>query len=302
MLEEPSTGIRYLDILVLEDSSMTSGYMAYQCLKTHSNNNPASETFNSSTNVSSSGNWKKLSNQDGLYVNTLIAKNANIKFGSAFRMAVYDDSNAVVGGMQGVTGSTDIGLWYGGPAPGTAPFRVDKSGYLFASNAEISGIINAESGTFNNVNIESGTIGGFSLSDGVLASTGTYTLKMDPVANYPKISIEHAGTTYAAMYMSSVSPVSGQLELLGAMGALTVVNGGYAKLQGANDLRSVTIDGDNLNGEFLTLKRGSYYLSIGIDGNNRVRLSSNCWPYYDDTTTRKSGTLYWDSNNLAQFK
>ena len=302
LLEEPSTGIRYLDILVLEDSSMTSGYMAYQCLKTHSNNNPASETFNSSTNVSSSGNWKKLSNQDGLYVNTLIAKNANIKFGSAFRMAVYDDSNAVVGGMQGVTGSTDIGLWYGGPAPGTAPFRVDKSGYLFASNAEISGIINAESGTFNNVNIESGTIGGFSLSDGVLASTGTYTLKMDPVANYPKISIEHAGTTYAAMYMSSVSPVSGQLELLGAMGALTVVNGGYAKLQGANDLRSVTIDGDNLNGEFLTLKRGSYYLSIGIDSNNRVRLSSNCWPYYDDTTTRKSGTLYWDSNNLAQFK
>lgn len=302
LLEEPFTGIRYLDILVLEDSSMTSGYMAYQCLKTHSNNNPASETFNSSTNVSSSGNWKKLSNRDGLYVNTLIAKNANIKFGSAFRMAVYDDSNAVVGGMQGVTGSTDIGLWYGGPAPGTAPFRVDKSGYLFASNAEISGIINAESGTFNNVNIESGTIGGFSLSDGVLASTGTYTLKMDPVANYPKISIEHAGTTYAAMYMSSVSPVSGQLELLGAMGALTVVNGGYAKLQGANDLRSVTIDGDNLNGEFLTLKRGSYYLSIGIDSNNRVRLSSNCWPYYDDTTTRKSGTLYWDSNNLAQFK
>jgi hypothetical protein len=156
LLENPHDGIRYMDVLVLENSSVASGYMAYQCLKNVSGENPGEQQY--TNGVSSSGNWRMLDSSSGLYVTTLIARNANIKFGSAFQMSVYDNDNNVVGGLRGVSEDTDTGIWYGGNDPASAPFRVDKSGRMFASNADITGVVTAESGRIGGFEINGRTL------------------------------------------------------------------------------------------------------------------------------------------------
>ncbi|ENM2831983.1 hypothetical protein AB6Q85_002330 [Vibrio cholerae] len=50
---------------------------------------------------------------------------------------------------------------------GSAPFRVDRNGKLFASNADITGRVNATSGSFNNVNVGTANVtGALTVSDG----------------------------------------------------------------------------------------------------------------------------------------
>lgn len=169
LLENPSDGIRYIDVVVLENSSAASGYMAYQCLKNVSGENPGEQQY--TNGVSSSGNWRMLDSSSGLYVTTLIARNANIKFGSTFQMAVYDSSNNVVGGLKGVEDASDIGIWYGSNKPEEAPFRVDKSGHMFASDADITGVIEATGGRIGGFEITGRTLSNSNADDSNLGAS-----------------------------------------------------------------------------------------------------------------------------------
>lgn len=260
LLENPADGIRYIDVVVLENSGVESGYMAYQCLKQVSGENPSEQDYTNS--VSASGNWRMLDNEAGLYVTTLIARNANIKFGSAFEMAVYDDGNNVVGGMRGVSEDSDIGIWYGGPTPGTAPFRVDKSGYLFASNAEITGVINAESGTFNNVDIETGKIGGFDIGEKTLkndAGDATLTIGNLEGTKFVRLNESNAlrarydGGTAVSAYSEDTGGVA--VHAQGQAGAIAVQSVGSV----AMDARPSGKELITVGGLALTCKSGTNF-------------------------------------------
>ena len=145
-------------------------------------------------------------------------------------------------------------------------------------------------------------IGGFTVSDGKLTSDGEYKLTIDPVSSYPNISISLEDQTYAIMRVSSISPYSGQLELYGAMGAISLLNGGFAKFENSSGTEGITIEGDSKLGPSLKISKGTYYISIGINSENMAVIGSNCWPYYDDDTTRKSGVLSWDNSRYGKFK
>ena len=145
-------------------------------------------------------------------------------------------------------------------------------------------------------------IGGFTVYDGKMTSDGDYKMTIDPVSNNPSISISFADHTYATMRVSNVSPYSGQLELYGAMGAISLLNGGFARFENSLGTEGITIEGDSKLGPFLTIRKGSYYVSIGINSDNMAVIGSNCWPYYDNDTTRKSGVLSWDNSRYGKFK
>lgn len=96
----------------------------------------------------------------GSFTGTITAATGTIggwTIGSNF---IYDAAG-VVGMSSAVTGGDDIRFWAGNGTLGSAPFRVTESGALFASNANISGTINAASGTVtldgNGITLSSGS-------------------------------------------------------------------------------------------------------------------------------------------------
>lgn len=190
-----ASGVRYIDVVLVEDSTLASGYMAYECLLSNSGQNPASLDYDAS-GISTGGYWRKMGNQSAVYVTTIVAKNASFNVGSAFSMTVLDDDNAVVGGMKGVSESDAVGLWYGSSTPGNAPFRVDKTGKLVASLAEITGKITAEKGK----------IGPFYISETDLSSETDVTISGGAYKSKLELGSDHIEFTQAvgSIYQKSV--------------------------------------------------------------------------------------------------
>ncbi len=121
-----STGLRYLDFQMKEDSSMESGYAVYQCVLTH--------TATSSTGPGNTTYWTKLSaNAASAFFRFLIAQNASIKVLSNSRFLLMNGSNEVVAGMQGSNEGMPV-FWAGSTEDNAdkAPFRVypDRGTYV----------------------------------------------------------------------------------------------------------------------------------------------------------------------------
>lgn len=191
----------------------------------------------------------------------------------------------------------EIGTFVTKNADGT----LDSNVKITADNIKLEGVTTIN-GSFS-VDTDGTThIGGFTVYDGKMTSDGDYKMTIDPVSNNPSISISFADHTYATMRVSNVSPYSGQLELYGAMGAISLLNGGFARFENSSGAEGITIEGDSKLGPSLTIRKGSYYVSIGINSDNMAVIGSNCWPYYDDSTIRKQGTLSWDNSRYGKFK
>jgi hypothetical protein len=83
----------------------------------------------------------------------------------------------VAAGMTGNdSGDTSIRFWAGSSLVnrGSAPFRVTQAGYLYASNANISGIITATSGSFSGtIYAGAGTIAGWTINGTYLSYGGS---------------------------------------------------------------------------------------------------------------------------------
>lgn len=121
-----------------------------------------------------------------MFVNNLVAKKANIGELSANEIIISDDSNTVKAGMTSgkstnVSGQGDVRIWAGSNGNGNiaeAPFTVTESGVLKASNAVVSGEINATSGTIGRngttaINIVNGEYGEIGLTTSTSSSWAT---------------------------------------------------------------------------------------------------------------------------------
>ena len=114
-------GIRYVDFLAIEDNSMASGYKVYQCVDTH----VAAATFSQD-----SSHWVEVSiNAASAFFTFLIAKNANIKMLSSSQIVIAETNGTVVAGLA----NAENPLWVGGSDPATAPFHVNRAGYIYAT-------------------------------------------------------------------------------------------------------------------------------------------------------------------------
>ncbi|ELA9841213.1 hypothetical protein V4F87_003255 [Vibrio parahaemolyticus] len=117
-----------------------------------------------------------------------IASNTKIIAGSGTASATLDGQDA------------NWRIYAGHSTPASAPFRVDKTGKLFATNADITGKVTATSGTFSGVNIGNANItGALTVSNGgtgrtrILAGNSTGHAIDVYDNNNPRMVIRHNG-------------------------------------------------------------------------------------------------------------
>lgn len=134
-------------------------------------------------------------------VKLLIANKAFIKELSSNEVVIMDDDTIVAGMTSGksidsdsllngkVKNKGDVRIWAGQPTSegdlATAPFTVTDTGILKSTNANISGQINATSGSIGNFNISDGSLitGNSKLEIGTVSSNPSYKRKVTIDAN-----------------------------------------------------------------------------------------------------------------------
>ena len=167
--ESLTGGIRYLDIVTVTDNT-TGNFTMYQCRTTHTS------TTANAPNGADSNEWLKLNQMRPIYTPLIVAKNAVLRFAQTNRILITNSKQQVQGCFGGVEDETNgYPLWIGGATAAAAKFKVKYGGQLEATDASITGKINATSGTFNNVSINSGTIGGFTISGNGLTNEKNFS-------------------------------------------------------------------------------------------------------------------------------
>ena len=129
--------VRYIDVVLVRNDLNDTGWDAYQCLQTH--------TSSSTLTYANTQYWKKFgTNVGAIFTSLIIAKNAKIRFLQGNQLLIQKSDGTITAGISGGSEGGNTRIWAGSQQPGTAPFRVDEQGNLFATNAEISGIIHSE--------------------------------------------------------------------------------------------------------------------------------------------------------------
>lgn len=156
-LDLVSNGPRYIDIVTIYANNKQ---LKFQCSQTHTSSNS-----NKPTAGSASAYWQQLNDMVPIYTPLLFAENAVINFLQGMEFVVHNSktdisANTIIAGLVG----GDIPLFVGSNTPSNAPFRVAKDGSFVATKADITGTINASSGT----------IGGFKIDVASLTATDDF--------------------------------------------------------------------------------------------------------------------------------
>lgn len=156
-LDLVSNGPRYIDVVTIYANNKQ---LKFQCGQTHTSSNS-----NKPTAGSASAYWQQLNDMVPIYTPLLFAENAVINFLQGMEFVVHNSKtdisvNTIIAGLVG----GDIPLFVGSNTPSNAPFRVAKDGAFVATKADITGTINASSGT----------IGNFTIDEGALKSTDSF--------------------------------------------------------------------------------------------------------------------------------
>ena len=169
-----SNGPRYIDIVTIYANNKQ---LKFQCSQTHT-----SSASNKPAAGSASAYWQQLNDMVPIYTPLLFAENAVINFLQGMEFVVHNSKtdisvNTIIAGLVG----GDIPLFVGNSTPSNAPFRVAKDGSFVATKADITGTINASSGTIGNFTIDEGALkstdsfGDMLLSSNLIKFTGSKT-------------------------------------------------------------------------------------------------------------------------------
>lgn len=132
-------GTRYLDIALVRDNSLQTGWQAYKCLKTH-----VSNTGNAPGNTQY---WEPFGlNVNAIFTSLIIAKDAHLDFVQGNRINIKKDDGTVTAGMSGSQSGDKTRIWAGGADPDNAPFRVNEGGHATIYDADIAGQFSAAGG------------------------------------------------------------------------------------------------------------------------------------------------------------
>lgn len=173
-LDLVSNGPRYIDIVTIYANNKQ---LKFQCSQTHT-----SSASNKPAAGSASAYWQQLNDMVPIYTPLLFAENAVINFLQGMEFVVHNSKtdisvNTIIAGLVG----GDIPLFVGNSTPSNAPFRVAKDGSFVATKADITGTINASSGTIGNFTIDEGalkstdSLGDMLLSSNLIKFTGSKT-------------------------------------------------------------------------------------------------------------------------------
>lgn len=148
--ESTSNGLKFIDYMAEEDSSMATGWNIYQCKATHTG---------AATWAADKNQWVKVAvNAGSAFFTNLIAKNAKVKLLTGAQMiATENDGTPVAGVVNG-----NYPMWVGDKVDGKAeeaPFRVSRAGKMYSKDAEIEGKVTAISGKIGKFDINQGYLG-----------------------------------------------------------------------------------------------------------------------------------------------
>lgn len=142
----------YIDVVCVSGSW-------YQCIQTYETDSPSLDKH-----------WLLMSNYKSIATHLLLAENATINMLGTNQINLFNPTDTTNSKMYGsfrvVKDVNDWSLWLGGETGDSASFAVKKNGYLKATNADISGRINATSGSVGGFNIGYNAIGTFDGSTG----------------------------------------------------------------------------------------------------------------------------------------
>lgn len=134
----------------------------YQCTKTYDN-------ATSSPSLTD-GHWAEMSNYKSIATHLLLAENATINMLGSNQINLFnptDTTNSkIYGSFRVVKDVNDWSLWLGGETGDSASFAVKRSGHFKGTDVDISGRINATSGSIGGFNIGDNAIGTFDGSTG----------------------------------------------------------------------------------------------------------------------------------------
>ena len=134
----------------------------YQCTKTY-------DSATSSPSLTD-GHWTEMSNYKSIATHLLLAENATINMLGTNQINLLNPTDTTKSKMYGsfrvVKDVNDWSLWLGGKDGDSASFAVKRSGYFKGTDVDISGRINATSGSIGGFNIGDNAIGTFDGSTG----------------------------------------------------------------------------------------------------------------------------------------
>lgn len=284
-----SLPVRYIDVVLVRNNAVETGWDAYQCLKTH--------VSSSSITYANTQYWKKFgANVGSIFTSLIIAKNAKIQLFQGNDLLIQKDDGTVTAGMTGSNQGSLVRIFAGSTYENraSAPFRVTESGELYATKAHIQGEVVATSGTF------SGELKG---------ATGTFTGSLiagDPTGE--RIIIDSGA--------KSIGLISGNLllsywEFFDNMGfkscKLTLMDNDYENATIYPHQISISrLDlFAKLTPSSLTISSGSISTSIG---SNRIYMSDGSNSYIGYTGTAEyvppngySKTLYFKNGILYKI-
>lgn len=143
-VKDGSLPVRYIDVVLVRNNAVETGWDAYQCLKTH--------VSSSSITYANTQYWKKFgANVGSIFTSLIIAKNAKIQLFQGNDLLIQKDNGTVTAGMTGSNSGSLVRIFAGSTYENraSAPFRVTESGELYATKAHIQGEVVATSGSFS---------------------------------------------------------------------------------------------------------------------------------------------------------
>ena len=171
-----TTSPRYVDVVYIQNKALASGWEAYVCRQSHT-----SSTSNK-PNGSTTTYWEKVSNFSAIMVPIILGKNSFINFMQGNRIQIENANGTVAAGMCAIeTKNTDPVIWAGQTYANraAAPFRVDSAGNMTATNATITGTVNATSGRIGGLRIVGNSLTNIS-EDNKFDNDAYIILRKDP--------------------------------------------------------------------------------------------------------------------------
>ena len=292
-------GLRYIDIAVKKQNGKV--VLACQCLKTHIATAELMPQDSTYTTVDNVRYWEKLNNLSSIYTPFIWADDAVFQFAQTNQLVVLkentDTVNVALGGgtFPFWVGATQAGLNANNQA--LAPFQIKDNGEFWATNAHISGEINASSGT----------IAGFKISVGSIINE-TYFIENKrgiKLVAYGECQIGCLTTEYASAYQRV--NVNGQLRVTSRsdFNGIAVVTGGLRVGQGTYDSGATFNASDTISTIRPTANDQNFYLPNTYSENNaRFLMIANLTDYtaYINKNSSSSAKIRWKGTEYTKMK
>ena len=126
-------------------------------------------SYTSSSPSVTDGHWTQGSNFDLVATKLLLAENATITMANSQQINIID-GNTLWGSFRYAATNDDYALWLGASNGDSAPFSVKRNGAVKMTNADVTGRIDATSGSIAGFNINKNSIGSIGQSEGMSLS------------------------------------------------------------------------------------------------------------------------------------